>query len=70
MLVRKYAFDHIDLLATKMAVRVEIRAWCPSHHGRVCGSEFGQGHDHQPIDHAAEPLRLMGVDHNPLAVIG
>ena len=70
MLIREYAFDHIDLLSTKMAVRIEISSWCPPHHGCVYGPEFRQGHDHQSIDHAAEPVRLMGADHNPLAVIG
>lgn len=47
MLVRKYAFDDVDLLSTKMAVRIEISSWYPSHHDRVCGAKFRQGHDHQ-----------------------
>ena len=70
MLVRKYAFDDVDLLSTKMAVRIEISSWCPSHHGRVCGAKFRQGHDHQSIHHAAVPVRFMGTDHNPASVIG
>ena len=70
MLVRKYAFDDVDLLSTKMAVRIEIGSGCPSHHRSVCGAEFRQGHDHQSIHHAAVPVQLMGADHNPLSVIG
>ena len=40
MLVRKNTFDHENLFASVMSVRVEICFWRPPHHGGVAGSKF------------------------------
>lgn len=68
MFVGKDSFDHKDLLASVMAVQIEMRSGRPPHHCCVLGSKLRQRHDCQSIHCATIPRRLACMDHDPVGI--
>jgi hypothetical protein len=61
MLVAEDAFEHEDLLAADVSMRVEARLRSPAHQGGVLGQALVQGGDLEPRDHALLPVQLVAA---------